>query len=105
MARGVEDGTLAEEGFKPAGTGSEDDPYTISTPEAFAWWALLHSDASAKLEADIDLTAQAPAAVQGESPRPVDAAWPGGTVLAATLDGQGRTPVSYTHLSRSRTTG
>ena len=91
VARGVEDGTLAEEGFKPAGTGSEDDPYTISTPEAFAWWALLHSDASAKLEADIDLTAQAPAAVQGESPRPVDAAWPGGTVLAATLDGQGRT--------------
>lgn len=32
VARGVEDGTLAEEGFKPAGTGSEDDPYTISTP-------------------------------------------------------------------------
>ena len=59
VAAAVESGELAGEGFKPAGTGAESDPYAISTPEAFAWWAAYHAgDAGtfARLDADVDLT-------------------------------------------------
>ena len=75
----MDDGSLSGEGFVPSGSGTQSDPYSVKTPEAFAWWALLHSDASAKLEADVDLTASAHG----------DASWPGDSKLSGTLDGQG----------------
>lgn len=79
VAQGVESGALDDPGFKPIGSGSAADPYVIETPEAFAWWALLHCDESATLTADVDLTAR-----NGEQ---ID--WPGDTVLSGSLDGQG----------------
>lgn len=75
-------GELTGDNFKPAGSGTQAEPYSIATPEAFAWWALLHPDAHATLASDIDLTARTNA--DGE-PLP----WPGDTALAATLDGAG----------------
>lgn len=60
VAAAVEAGELEGEHFKPAGSGTEADPYVITTPEAFAWWAAVKAgDAGtfARLDADIDLTA------------------------------------------------
>ena len=79
-AEAVDAGKLTGDAFKPEGSGTEAAPYSIATPEAFAWWALLHPDAHATLASDIDLTARTNA--DGE-PLP----WPGDTTLAATLDG------------------
>ena len=84
MAAAVESGELEGEGFKPAGIGTEDDPYAISTPEAFAWWAAHKAgDANtfARLDADIDLTGTAHAEA-GTLWTPIE-------TLAAELDGQG----------------
>ena len=75
-------GELTGDNFKPQGSGTQVEPYSIATPEAFAWWALLHPDAHATLASDIDLTARTNA--DGE-PLP----WPGDSTLAATLDGAG----------------
>ena len=40
--------------FKPTGAGTVDDPYQLSTPEAFAWWAF-KKGGHAKLTANISL--------------------------------------------------
>ncbi|WP_204600487.1 hypothetical protein [Enteroscipio rubneri] len=40
--------------YKPAGAGTVDDPYQLSTPEAFAWWAF-KKGGHAKLTANISL--------------------------------------------------
>lgn len=79
IAEAVDAGALNGDSFKPAGSGTESDPYTVATAEAFAWWALLHPSAHARLEADVDLTTSP----YGEF------LWQGDAVLAATLDGQG----------------
>lgn len=79
VAQGVESGRLDGPGCKPVGSGSAADPYVIETPEAFAWWALLHADESATLAADIDLTSRSGQHIN----------WPGDTVLSGSLDGQG----------------
>lgn len=81
-AQAVDAGELTGDNFKPQGSGTQVEPYSIATPEAFAWWALLHPDAHATLASDIDLTARTNA--DGE-PLP----WPGDSTLAATLDGAG----------------
>lgn len=82
-AEAVESGELSGEGFKPVGSGTEADPYAIATPEAFAWWALLHADAHARLEADLDLTTR----TSDGSEEPL--AWPGDSTLSGELDGAG----------------
>lgn len=77
VAEAVESGELSGEGFKPVGSGTAEDPYAVATPEAFAWWALLHADADARLDADLDLTER------GGEPLP----WPGDATLSGELDG------------------
>ena len=77
VAEAVESGELSGEGFEPAGSGTAEDPYAVATPEAFAWWALLHADADARLDADLDLTER------GGEPLP----WPGDATLSGELDG------------------
>lgn len=77
----VEEGALPSDKYVPEGSGTPSDPYTLGTAESFAWWALLHPETCAKLDADIDLTVSEHG----------DATWPGDTVLTAALDGQDRT--------------
>ena len=60
VAAAIEEGELEGENMKPAGAGTQDDPYAISTPEALAWWARYKAadqGTFARLDADIDLTA------------------------------------------------
>ncbi len=111
VVKAVEEGKLAGEGYKPEKTAYDkagNPAYLVSTPEAFAWWALLHADESAVLDADIDLTLNEHASgkqlanIEGSQgaqavPTPVDpaaaAVWPGNTELSAELDGRSHTLV------------